>query len=234
MKTQYDVIGIGNAIMDIIAPVSEEFLKTHNMEKGGMALIDQPRALALNKALSTESKTQEIAGGSAANTMVGLSALGCRAAYIGKVAQDAVGKRLAKGFADVGVDFTTKPIKNGQASARCMIAVTPDGERTMNTFLGASTLLTSADIVKSKIEAAEVLYLEGYLFDAEPAKKAFVKASEIAKSADRKVALTLSDSFCVGRHRESFRKLVDNHVDILFANEDEILKQTALIRLWTS
>jgi len=153
MKTQYDVIGIGNAIMDIIAPVSEDFLTAHNMDKGSMALIDQPRALALNKALSVNGQTQEIAGGSAANTMVGISALGCRAAYIGKVAEDAVGNRLIKGFANVGVDFTTKPIKNGQASARCMIAVTPDGERTMNTFLGASTLLTSADIVKSKIES---------------------------------------------------------------------------------
>ncbi len=234
MKTQYDVIGIGNAIMDIIAPVSEDFLTAHNMDKGSMALIDQPRALALNKALSVNGQTQEIAGGSAANTMVGISALGCRAAYIGKVAEDAVGNRLIKGFANVGVDFTTKPIKNGQASARCMIAVTPDGERTMNTFLGASTLLTSADIVKSKIESSEVLYLEGYLFDAEPAKKAFVKASEIAQGAGRKVALTLSDSFCVDRHRESFRKLVDNHVDILFANEDEALSLYETDRLDTA
>ena len=223
MKTQYDVMGLGNAIMDIIAPVSDSFLETHKMDKGGMALIDQSRALELNKALSSSGNIQEIAGGSAANTMVGISALGCRAGYIGKVANDAVGKRLSKGFAEVGVDFTTKPITGGQASARCMIAVTPDGERTMNTFLGASSLFTSADIVKSKIQGAEVLYLEGYLFDAEPAKKAFIKASEIAQAAGRKVALTLSDSFCVGRHRESFRHLVDNHVDILFANSDEIL-----------
>ena len=223
MKTQYDVIGVGNAIMDIIAPVSDKFLQSQGMEKGGMALIDQKRALELNTALSKAGKTQEIAGGSAANTMVGISALGCRAAYIGKVANDAVGKRLSKGFSDVGVDFTTRAATSGQASARSMIAVTPDGERTMNTFLGASTQLSSSDIVKAKIQSAEVLYLEGYLFDAEPAKKAFVKASEIAKAAGRKVALTLSDSFCVGRHRESFRSLVDNHVDILFANEDEIL-----------
>ena len=234
MKTQYDVIGIGNAIMDIISPVSEACLKTHDMDKGGMALIDQPRALKLNKALSSEGQTQEIAGGSAANTMVGISALGCRAAYIGKVADDAIGKRLSKGFNDVNVDFSTKSIKKGPASARCMIAVTPDGERTMNTFLGASSHFTPADVTKSKIEAAEVLYLEGYLFDAEPAKKAFVRASEIAQAAGRKVALTLSDSFCVGRHRESFRHLVDNHVDILFANEDEILSLYETDRLDTA
>ncbi len=234
MKTQYDVIGIGNAIMDIISPVSDTFLKTHKMDKGGMALIDQARALALNTALSAEGKTQEIAGGSAANTMVGISALGCRSAYIGKVADDAVGRRLSQGFADVSVDFSTKPIKSGAASARCMIAVTPDGERTMNTFLGASSLFTPADIATSKIQSAKVLYLEGYLFDAEPAKKAFVRASEIAQAAGRQVALTLSDSFCVGRHRESFRHLVDNHVNILFANEDEILSLYETDRLDTA
>jgi len=234
MKTQYDVIGIGNAIMDIIAPVSDGFLETHNMEKGGMALIDQPRALELNIALSSNGTVQEIAGGSAANTMVGISALGCRAGYIGKVANDAIGKRLSKGFADVGVDFTTKPVQSGEASARCMIAVTPDGERTMNTFLGASSLLGPVDIVKSKIQAADVLYLEGYLFDAPPAKKAFVKAAEIAQAAGRKVALTLSDSFCVQRYRGSFRHLVDNHVDILFANEDEILSLYETDRLDTA
>ena len=234
MKTQYDVIGIGNAIMDIISPVSDAFLDTHKMDKGGMALIDQPRALKLNKALSAEGTTQEIAGGSAANTMVGISALGCRAGYIGKVANDAIGKRLSKGFQGVGVDFSTKPITSGPASARCMIAVTPDGERTMNTFLGASSLFTPADIAKSKIEAAKVLYLEGYLFDAEPAKKAFIRASEIAQAAGRQVALTLSDSFCVGRHRESFRSLVDNHVDILFANEDEALSIYETDRLDTA
>lgn len=234
MKTQYDVIGIGNAIMDIISPVSDAFLDTHKMDKGGMALIDQPRALKLNKALSAEGTTQEIAGGSAANTMVGISTLGCRAGYIGKVANDAIGKRLSKGFQDVGVDFSTKPITSGPASARCMIAVTPDGERTMNTFLGASSLFTPADIAKSKIEAAKVLYLEGYLFDAGPAKKAFIRASEIAQAAGRQVALTLSDSFCVGRHRESFRSLVDNHVDILFANEDEALSLYETDRLDTA
>ena len=234
MKTHYDVIGLGNAIMDIIAPVTDAFLTEHNMDKGGMALIDQSRALSLNKALSANGETQEIAGGSAANTMVGISALGCKAGYIGKVANDGVGKRLSKGFTDVGVDFTTKPIKSGEASARCMIAVTPDGERTMNTFLGASSLFTSSDIVKAKIQAADVLYLEGYLFDAEAAKKAFIKASEIARAAGRKVALTLSDSFCVGRHRESFRHLVDNHVDILFANEDEILSLYETDRLDTA
>ena len=233
MKKQYDVIGIGNAIMDIIAPVPESFLAEHKMDKGGMALIDQPRALSLNKALDKAASTQTVAGGSAANTMVGIAALGARAAYIGKVGKDKVGKELSKGFHAAGVDFTTSPATGGQGSGRCMIAVTPDGERTMNTFLGASSLFTKADIVASKIKAAETLYLEGYLFDSDAAKAAFVSAAQIAKKAGCQVALTLSDSFCVGRHRESFRELVDNHVDILFANEDEALSLYETDRLDT-
>ena len=234
MKKQFDVIGIGNAIMDIIAPVPESFLVEHKMDKGGMALIDQPRALALNKALDKAATTQEVAGGSAANTMVGIAALGARAAYIGKVGKDKVGTALSKGFHAAGVAFTTSPAKSGQGSGRCLIAVTPDGERTMNTFLGASSLFTKADIVAEKIKAADTLYLEGYLFDSDAAKAAFIAAATTAKAAGCKVALTLSDSFCVGRHRESFRELVDNHVDILFANEDEALSLYETDRLDTA
>ena len=234
MKTQFDVIGLGNAIMDVIAPVPDSFLTKHNMDKGGMALIDQGRALTLHKALSAAGKTQQVAGGSAANTMVGIAALGLRAAYIGKVGNDNVGKALSDGFHAAGVDFTTRAAKGGQGSGRCLIAVTPDGERTMNTFLGASSLFTSGDIVTAKIKSADVLYLEGYLYDSDAAKAAFVKAAKIAREASRKVALTLSDSFCVGRHRDSFRKLVDNHVDILFANEDEALSLFETDRLDTA
>ena len=221
MKTGFDILGIGNAIMDIIAPVKDSFLSKHGMDKGSMALIDQPRALALNKALSAETKTQEIAGGSAANSMVGIAKLGVRAAYIGKTGKDGVGKRLADGFAQAGLHFDTTPTRSGLSSARSMIAVTPDGERTMNTFLGANMDFGVKDIKPALIRRAKVIYMEGYLFDSDAQKAAFVKAAEIAKAAGRKVALTLSDSFCVGRHQASFRHLVDNHVDILFANEDE-------------
>ena len=223
MKTEFDVLGIGNVLMDIIAPVPDKFLAENVIEKGSMTLIDEPRALALNKALKTADKVQEIAGGSAANTMFGIGALGLRAAYLGNVANDDVGRRMSDGMTKGGVDFSSQPKTSGPASGRCLIAVTPDGERSMSTFLGASCLFTPKDIVKSKVESAACVYLEGYLFDTEPAKAAFVKVAEIARTAGRKVALTLSDSFCVGRHRDSFRKLVDNHVDILFANEDEIL-----------
>ena len=223
MKTEFDVLGIGNVLMDIIAAVPDKFLTENVIEKGSMTLIDEPRALALNKALKTADKVREVAGGSAANTMFGIGALGLRAAYLGNVANDDVGRRMSDGMAKGGVDFSSQPKTSGPASGRCLIAVTPDGERSMSTFLGASYLFTPKDIVKSKVESAACVYLEGYLFDTEPAKAAFVKVAEIARTAGRKVALTLSDSFCVGRHRDSFRKLVDNHVDILFANEDEIL-----------
>ena len=223
MKTEFDVLGVGNVLMDIIAPVPDKFLAENVIEKGSMTLIDEPRALALNKALKTADKVREVAGGSAANTMFGIGALGLRVAYLGNVANDDVGRRMSDGMAKGGVDFSSQPKTSGPASGRCLIAVTPDGERSMSTFLGASCLFTPKDIVKSKVESAACVYLEGYLFDTEPAKAAFVKVAEIARTAGRKVALTLSDSFCVGRHRDSFRKLVDNYVDILFANEDEIL-----------
>ena len=223
MTTKYDVLGIGNAIMDIIAPVPESFIEQNNMTKGAMALIDQPEALAIHTKLSGAAKTTEIAGGSAANTLVGIAKLGVSSAYIGKTGDDAVGQRLAAGFREAGLTFETKPSTSGKASARCMIAVTPDGQRTMNTFLGASTDFGQSDVTRDMIEAAKVIYLEGYLFDSDDAKAAFVRAAEMAQAAGRKVALTLSDAFCVDRHRASFKHLVENHTDILFANEDEIL-----------
>ena len=223
MKIEFDVLGIGNVLMDIIAPVPDKFLIDNVVEKGSMTLIDEPRALMLNKALKAAGKVQEVAGGSAANTLFGIGALGLRAAYLGNVADDGVGKRISAGMAEGGVDFSSKPKTNGPASGRCLIAVTPDGERSMSTFLGTSCLFTPQDILKSKVQSAACVYLEGYLFDTEPAKAAFVKVAEIASAAGRKVSLTLSDSFCVDRHRGSFRDFVDNYVDILFANEDEIL-----------
>jgi len=222
-KTEIDVLGIGNAIMDVIAPIGDDFLTTHEIAKGGMTLIDEKHAIKLHKALDKAHKSVEIAGGSAANTMVGIASLGVSSAYVGKVASDALGKRFTEGLRDSGLTYDTAPTSSGPSTARCIIAVTQDGERSMSTFLGATTQLTKRDIIKSQIASARIVYLEGYLFDSDAAKAAFVKAAEIAQAAGRKVALTLSDSFCVNIHRESFKQLVKHHVDILFANEAELL-----------
>ena len=225
MGNRIDVLGIGNAIMDVITPVPDVFLGPNDITKGGMTLIDEATALGLHKAFTKAGKGREVAGGSAANTMVGIAQLGVKTAYFGKVADDAIGARFSSGMKAAGVDFRTRPskAKGGAATARCLIAVTPDGERSMSTFLGASTAFEKRDLVDKMIMSADVIYLEGYLFDSDAAKKAFVHAAEVAAKASNKVALTLSDSFCVDRHRASFQHLVENHVDILFANEAEIL-----------
>ena len=234
MNKDVDILGIGNAIMDIISPVPDVFLSAQNIERGSMTLVDEPRALSLNTALNAAGEIREIAGGSAANTMVGIAGLGVRAAYIGKVGKDGVGKRLAQGYRDAGVAFNTKPTASGTASARCMIAVTPDGERSMSTFLGASSEFSAADISKAQISRAKIIYLEGYLFDGEDQKAAYVRAAEMAQAAGAQVALTLSDSFCVGRHRAGFRHLAEHQTDILFANEDELLALYETDRLDTA
>ncbi|MEM7728019.1 MAG: adenosine kinase [Pseudomonadota bacterium] len=226
MPDHHHVVGIGNAIMDVIAPVSDDFLSDHLMAKGTMALIDQERALLLHAALRENAQPQTIAGGSGANTMVGLAAMGLRAAYIGKTGRDGTGEALAKGFRDAGLTFDTRPTDSGAASGRCMIAVTPDGERTMNTFLGASVEFETADVNDDLIRSADTLYLEGYLFDGDAAKAAFVHAAEVARASGGLVAITLSDPFCVSRHRDSFRHLVDHQCDIVFANQDELLTLT--------
>ena len=224
MASTYEVLGIGNAIMDVIAPVSDADLTLMDITKGGMTLVDQDRALELHgKFAASGANPRDIAGGSAANTLVGIANLDVKAAYIGKVANDDLGARFASGMVDAGVHYDTPPLQGGEASARCLIAVTPDGERSMSTFLGASVMFGKDDVIKSLIEDSKIIYMEGYLFDRDEAKAAFVKAAEIAQAAGREVALTLSDSFCVDRHRESFKHLVDNHVDIVFANEAELL-----------
>lgn len=223
-ETGYDVLGIGNAIMDIIAPVCETTRTSLGIAKGAMTLINQERAFSLHSQLELDDvPLKEIAGGSAANTLVGIASLGLNAGYIGKVADDALGTRFAQGLRDAGVAYDTPPLEGDEATARCFVAVTPDGERSMSTFLGASVKFGKKDVVKSWIENARITYLEGYLFDSDDAKTAFVKAAELTRASKGLVALTLSDSFCVDRHRESFRHLVDNHVDILFANESELL-----------
>jgi len=217
---QYDVVAVGNAIVDILQAVNEAFLVQENIAKAAMTLIDETRADHLTARFEDAVMA---AGGSAANTVTGVASFGARAAYIGKVADDGLGARFTRGFRAAGVTFDTPARPTPPGTARCLIAVTPDGQRSMNTYLGASTLLEPADIDRALIEAGLITFLEGYLFDRDEAKAAFVKAAEIARAAGRKVALTLSDTFCVERHRESFRHLVAGHVDILFANENEIL-----------
>jgi len=219
MSARYDVVGIGNAIVDVLAHADEDFLTRHDMTKGTMALIDSDTA---DKLYGDMASAIECSGGSAANTIAGLASLGGRGAFVGKVKNDVLGKVFKHDIEAIGVDFPTAPSTDGASTARCLINVTPDAERTMSTFLGACVEMTTADVDEDVIRAAQVTYLEGYLWDGEDAKAAFVKAAEIAHDAGREVSLSLSDPFCVGRHRESFLELVENHIDILFANEDEI------------
>jgi len=242
MRAKYDVLGIGNAIMDVIAPVGEEVLLAENITKASMTLVDQERALHLHGAFrKSSSQLTELAGGSGANTIAGIAALGVSAAYIGKVADDGLGKRFSESMGVLGVTANTPPLKKGEATARSLIAVTPDGERSMSTYLGANVAFGVKDVDPAIVRASAVTYMEGYLFDTDDQKAAFVKAAEIATAANRQVALTLSDSFCVDRHRVAFAHLVDNHVDILFANETELLSlyetndlSAALDNVWST
>ncbi|WP_281302253.1 MULTISPECIES: adenosine kinase [unclassified Iodidimonas] len=219
VEKTHDLVGIGNAIVDVISRDDDAFLAAHDIQKAGMTLIDADRARLLYDAMGPG---VEISGGSVANSTAGFAALGGRVRFIGKVKDDQLGQVFAHDLRATGVDFTTPMAPSGEPTARCLIIVTPDGQRSMNTFLGASQGLTEADIVPEEIAAAKVIYLEGYLWDPIEAKKAFLKAMRLAHEAGTKVALTLSDSFCVDRYRDEFRDLVDHHVDILFANEDEI------------
>lgn len=219
-SSTYDVVAVGNAIIDILKPVSDGFLAEENITKGAMTLIDEARADHLTARLADPVVA---AGGSAANTMTGVASFGGKAGYIGKVAEDALGARFTTEFRAAGVTFNTVPRRGNPGTARSLIVITEDGQRSMNTYLGASTLLNAEDIDADLIQAGETLFLEGYLFDRDEAKAAFIRAAEIARAAGRKVSLTLSDTFCVDRHRDSFRHLVRGHVDILFCNEAEIL-----------
>jgi len=224
---RYDVLGIGNAIVDVIASTEDDFLVKHGMHKGGMTLIDEARARAIYDAMGPGTR---VSGGSAANTIVGVASLGARAAFVGKVKEDQLGRAFIHDIRAAGVAFNTAPAREGPSTARCYIMVTPDGERTMNTFLGAAQDLTPEDIDEQAIAAASVTYLEGYLWDPPKAKEAFVKAAGIAHKAGRHVALTLSDAFCVDRYRGEFLDLIKKGtVDLIFANERELhsLYQTA-------
>jgi sugar/nucleoside kinase (ribokinase family) len=212
------VAGIGNAIVDVLGHTDDETLERLDLAKGSMTLITADRAIELHGQM--ESRV-ECSGGSAANTMVGLASMGASAAYIGKVRDDALGEVFRCDIRAAGVSFDTPAAATGPPTGRCLIFVTADAQRTMQTLLGASATLGPDDVDSATIEGAGITFLEGYLWDPEPAKQAFLRAAKIAHAAGRKVALSLSDPFCVERHREEFRDLVDNHVDVLFANEAE-------------
>jgi sugar/nucleoside kinase (ribokinase family) len=224
MSAKLGVVAVGNALVDVLSQATDDFIaaqkKKHGMEKGAMTLIDEPRAVELYSEMGPGIETS---GGSAANTMAGFASFGGKGGFIGKVANDKLGQTFKHDIRAQGVTFDTVPLAIGAPTGRCLILVTPDAQRTMNTFLGASVEFNEEDIDENLIASAQVTYLEGYLFDKEQAKKAFVRAADAAHDAGRRVALTLSDAFCVDRHREDFRKLVENHVDILFANESEII-----------
>src|SRR2546428_6622624 len=218
--TRFDVLGIGNAIVDVLARTEDDFLIKQKMHKGSMQLIDEAEAEPIYDA---RGPAVEISGGSAANTTVGVASLGARAAFVGKIKDDELGRVFAHDIRAAGVAFETPPASEGPSTGRCYVLVTPDGERTMNTFLGAAHDLHPDDIDSDAIAAAQIIYLEGYLWDPPHAKEAFLKAAKIAHDAERDVALTLSDAFCVDRYRAEFLDLIRaGTVDLVFANEREL------------
>jgi sugar/nucleoside kinase (ribokinase family) len=219
-SVRYDVLGIGNAIVDVLARTEDDFLVKQAMNKGAMALIDEARAQAIYDAMGP---AVEISGGSAANTIVGLASLGGRGAFVGRVKNDDLGHAFSHDIRAAGVAFTTPAADSGPSTGRCYVLVTPDGERTMNTFLGAAQDLHPADIDEGMIASSAIIYLEGYLWDPKNAKDAFLKAAKVAHQAERKVALSLSDAFCVDRWRDEFLQLMrSGTVDLIFANEAEL------------
>src|SRR3954470_844476 len=219
-SAKYDVLGIGNAIFDVLVSTDEGFLAAHGMSKGSMALIDEARAASIYRDMGPAT---EMSGGSAANTIVGIANFGARAAYVGKVKDDEIGRLYSHDIRAANVAFDTRPAANGPATGCSYILVTPDGERTMNTYLGAAQDLMPDDIDAAQIAASRVVYLEGYLWDPKNAKEAFVKAAALAHGAGRQIALTLSDSFCVDRYRGEFLDLMrKGAVDLIFANEAEL------------
>lgn len=220
MSKPLDVIAIGNALVDVLAHADETFLASRGIVKGSMQLIDGPSAEQLYAAMGP---AVEVSGGSAANTVAGIASLGGSAAFIGKVSGDQLGGIFRHDIRSIGVEFESATSTGSNPTGRCLILVTPDAQRTMQTCLGSASEVGPADINESQIRRASFTYFEGYLWDAAPAKQAYLKAAEIAHAAGRKTALTLSDKFCVERHRAEFLDLVAGHIDVLFANEQEIL-----------
>ncbi|NOT41346.1 MAG: adenosine kinase [Alphaproteobacteria bacterium] len=218
LDAKYDVLGIGHAIVDVLAQTTDAFLTEHAIAKGTMTLVDGFRAETLGHAMKNR---VEASGGSAANTMVGIASFGGKAAFIGKVNEDRLGQAFGEDIHKAGVAFDSVPAKGKVATASCHILITPDGQRSMNTYLGCAAALTNADMAADKVGAAKALYVEGYLWDTPGAKAAIRTAIAHAKTAKRKVAFTLSDPFCVGRWRDEFKALLAHDIDILFANEAE-------------
>lgn len=220
VESRYDIVAIGNAIVDVISQADDAFLEEEQLVKGSMALIDADRAVELYRDMG---QAREISGGSGANTLAGASTLGRQCALIAQVADDQLGEVFSHDIRAVGIDFDVPPLGKEPPTARCLILVTPDAQRTMNTFLGASQFLPPAAVDADLIASGAILYLEGYLWDADEPKAAMALGIDIARQNGRKVAFTLSDGFCVDRHRDEFAGLIkDGKIDILFSNEDEI------------
>ena len=215
---QFDLLGIGNAVIDVLYETDEKFIKENQLKKGIMTLIDEEKA---EKFYSLLKQGIEISGGSVANTTVGFASLSGKPAFIGKVKEDKLGKAFSQSLKNAGVFFKTEPIVDGPGTARAFIFVTPDAQRTMNTYIGACSLLSPKDIDDQIIKNSKITFLEGYVWEEDLAKESLVKAAEIAHKANNKVALTLSDPFCVKKHRSEFKELIKKHIDILFANEIE-------------
>ena len=221
MSKKYQVVGIGNAVSDVIAQSSDAFLNDMGIEKGIMQLIDRDRAEVLYGAMETRTETP---GGSVANTVAGCGLLGLKSAFIGRVADDSVGKTYAATLAAEGTDFPNPPVQGAELpTSRSMIFVSPDGERSMNTYLGISSDVGPADVSADVTEDCDILFLEGYLFDKDPGKAAFYQAADQARGAGARAGISLSDPFCVDRHRDDFRKLVSGPLDYFLCNEDELL-----------
>lgn len=220
MENSLDVVAIGNALVDVLSHSDDETLRSQGVEKGTMRLIDAAEAVKLYDAMGP---AVEISGGSAANTVAGIASLGGRPGFVGKVANDQLGQIFKHDITAQGVEFNTPPGDGGTPTGRCLVYVTPDAQRTMQTYLGTAGQVGPDDIDEEQIKRAQITYFEGYLWDQQPAKDAYVKAAEIAHANGRKTSLTLSDKFCVDRHRDEFLELVDGHVDVLFANELEII-----------
>jgi len=221
MTVEYDITAVGHAIVDVLAPSDDAFLGRHDLHKGSMTLIDSHRALSLSEAMN---ESEMASGGSAGNTISGAASFGARCAYVGKVAHDAMGEFFAHDLRKMGVEFRTPVLHDDPTpTGRCLINVTPDGQRTMATFLGAAALVSPQDLDEEIIKASQITYLEGYLFDTPSGRETFAKASQIARSAGRKTAITLSDGFVVNRWREDLLAFIDRHIDVVFANENELL-----------
>jgi len=224
MLSDYDVVAVGHAIVDVLSPAEPAFLEAENLPAGSMTLIDQHRALNLYDKMTARDEITQESGGSAANTIAGVASFGGKAAYIGKVAHDELGEVFSRDLKRLGVTFDTAFLRDDPtATARCLINITPDGQRTMATYLGAAALVGPQDVDPAVIQASKVTYLEGYLFDTPSGRAAFAKACEIARAAGRQTAITLSDSFVVDRWRTDLLAFIERHIDVVFANESEVL-----------